>query len=93
MFSVKSIVQCSDELDHKIDLKLRKKSTADQSYVIINHSSTHRLYLFCLLPTKKDPLDVQSGRLINKSLGFLTNILDMFNPVSRPIRGLISRPD
>ena len=31
-------------------------------------------------------------RLMNKSLGFLTKILGMFNPVSRPIRGLIDRP-
>ena len=39
MFSVKRIVQCSDELDHKIALKLRKKSTAVQSYVIKTYKS------------------------------------------------------
>ena len=58
-----------------------------------NYSSTGRLYLFWLLPTKKDPLDIQSGRPINKLTGFWTKILNMLNPVSWPIRDLISRPD
>ena len=35
------------------------------------HSSTGRLYFFWLLPTKKDPMDVQSGRPNNKSVFFL----------------------
>ena len=50
MFSVKSIVQCSDELDHKIDLKLRKKSTADQSYVIKTYKSQFHTPIIPFLP-------------------------------------------
>ena len=57
------------------------------------HASTGRLYLFWLLPTRNDPLDIQSGRPINKSVGFLTRKLNMSNIFRRLIRGLFSRPD
>ena len=57
------------------------------------YSSTGRLYLFWLLPTKKDPTADESDQEISKSVGFLTKILNMFNPVCRPIRGIICRPD
>ena len=49
-----------------------------------NHSSTGRLSLFWPLPTEKEP----PGRLINKSSGFFTKILDMSIFFGRPIRGL-----
>ena len=57
------------------------------------HNSTGRLYLVWLLPTRNDPLDVSSGRPINKSVGFLTKKLNMSNIFRRPIRGILSRPD
>ena len=57
------------------------------------HTSTVQLYYFSLLLTKNDPLDVLSGRPINKSVGFLTKKLNMSNIFRRLIRGLFSRPD
>ena len=64
VFLVKSIVQCSNELNHKIALKFSKASLPAKviSFRLRNHSFTGRLYLFWILPTKKDPRDVQSGQ-------------------------------
>ena len=59
-FLVKSIVQCSDESNHKIGLKLYKVTLLTLSLRLRNHNSTGQLYLFWLLQTKKDPMVVQS---------------------------------
>ena len=50
--------------------------TKDMTLRLRYHSSTGRLYLFWLLLTKKDPLDVQSGRPNNKSVGFFTKKIE-----------------
>ena len=57
------------------------------------HTSTGRLYLFLLLPTKNAPMAVQSRRLNNKSVGFFAKKLNRSNIFRRPIRGLFGRPD
>ena len=60
--------------------------------LLIDHDWNLFYSLTNVKPTKKEPMDVQSGRSINRSLGFLAKILDMFNLFGRPIRGLFGRP-
>ena len=52
------------------------------SLTLRKHTSTGRFNLFWLLLTKNDPTENQSDQLLNKAEGFLTKILDMFNPVN-----------
>ena len=53
------------------------------SLTLREHTSTGQFNLFWLLPTKNYPTENQSDQLLNKAAGFLTNILDMVNPVGR----------
>ena len=48
--------------------------------------------LFWRLGTKKRPLDIQCGRQINWSSGFLSKIFDMSNIVRQPTTGLVGQP-
>ena len=52
-----------------------------------NHSSPCRIYLFWLLPIKKDPMTDLSDQEIKTSLGFLTKILEAY------LVGQINRSD